>query len=96
MKLLDTRGCGYAVVAKAYAPIKRSARNCEFPKLGSGWEAGQFRYQPHPWKRPHRLGVVRRPIPQDPLEARQLTLFKDSKYAYDVLVTNRRAHPGRV
>lgn len=96
VEFLDTRGCGYTVVAKQYAPIKRSARNCEFRKLGSGWEVGEFRYQPHHWKRPHRFIVVRRPIPQDPVEARQLTLFKDSKYAYHVLVTNLRAHPWRV
>ena len=84
------------LVRKQYAPIKRSARNCEFQKLRSGWEVGEFRYQPHYWKRPHRFVVVRRPIPQDPVVAGQPTLFKDSKYAYDVLVTNRRAHPGRV
>jgi len=96
VEFLDTHGCGYTVVAKQYAPIKRSARNCEFRKLRSGWEVGEFRYQPHRWKRPHRFVVVRRPIPQDPVEARQLTLFKDSKYAYHVLVTNLRAHPWRV
>ena len=84
------------MVAKEYAPIKRSARRCRFEKLGSGWEVGEFRYQPHYRKRPHRFVVVRRPIPQDPVEARQLTLFKDRKYAYHVLVTNRRSHPWRV
>jgi hypothetical protein len=96
VEFLDTRGCGYTVVAKQYAPIKRSTRNCEFQKLRSGWEVGEFRYQPHHWKRPHRFVVVRRPIPQDPVEAGQLTLFKDNKYAYHVLVTNLRAHPWRV
>ena len=77
------------------APLQRSAHNCEFQKLGAGWEVGEFRYQPHPGKRPHRLVVVRRPIPQDPVEAGQLTLFKDNKYADYVLVTNLRAHPWR-
>jgi len=96
VEFLDTRGCGYTVVAKQYAPIKRSARNCKFQKLRSGWEVGEFRYQPHHWKRSHRFIVVRRPIPQDPVEARQLTLFKDRKYAYHVLVTNLRSHPWRV
>jgi len=36
------------------------------------------------------------PIPTDPVEAKQLTLFKDQKYAYHVLVTNLRTHPWRV
>ena len=96
VEFLDTRGCGYTVVAKEYSPIKTRARSCRFRELGSGWEVGEFRYQPHLWKRPHRFVVVRRPIPQDPVEARQLTLFKDRKYAYHVLVTNLRSHPWRV
>jgi len=96
VECLDTRGCGYTVVAKQYAPIQRSARHCEFQKLRSGWEVGEFRYQPHHWKRAHRLVVVRRPLPQDPVEAGPRTLFKDNKYAYHVLVTNLRAHPWRV
>jgi hypothetical protein len=96
VEFLDAHGCRYTVVAKEYAPIKRSARNCKFRKLRSGWEVGEFRYQPHHWKRSHRFVVVRRPIPQDPVEAGQLTLFKNSKYAYHVLVTNLRAHPWRV
>ena len=95
VEFLDTRGCGYTVVAKQYAPIQRSARNCEFQKLRSGWEVGEFRYQPHPGKHPHRFGVVRRPIPQDPVEAGQRTLFQDNKFAYHVLVTNLRPHPWR-
>ena len=95
VEFLDTRRCGYTVVAKEYAPIQRRARNCQFRKLRSGWEVGEFRYQPHPGKHPHRFGVVRRPIPQDPVEAGQRTLFKDNKFAYHVLVTNLRPHPWR-
>jgi hypothetical protein len=96
VELLDTRGCGYAIVAKEYSTIKTRVRSCRFRELGSGWEVGEFRYQPLHWSRPHRFVVVRRPIPQDPLEARQLTLFKDRKYAYHVLVTNLKSHPWRV
>lgn len=40
--------------------------------------------------------MVRRPIPEDPVEAQQLTLFKDRKYAYHVLVTNMKTTPWRV
>ena len=57
---------------------------------------GEFRYQPGRWDHPHRFVVVRRPIPTDPVEAKQLTLFTDKKYAYHVLVTNLRTHPWRV
>jgi hypothetical protein len=40
--------------------------------------------------------VVRRPIPEDPIEAKQLTLFKDKKYIYHVFVTNLTTTPWRV
>jgi hypothetical protein len=96
IEFLDTRGCGYAVVAKEYPTIRSRARGCRFHRLGQGWEVGEFRYQPLRWDSPHRFVVVRRPIPQDPVEARQLTLFKDRKYAYHVLVTNLKTSAWRV
>lgn len=96
IEFLDSIGCGYVIVAKEYSTIKSQARGCRFKTLGNGWEAGEFRYQPHRWKCPHRFVVVRRPIPEDPIEAKQLTLFKDRKYACHVLVTNLKVHPFRV
>ncbi len=96
IEYLDSVGCGYAIVAKEYRTIKTRARECRFQKLRNGWEVGKFVYKPGSWKKPHRFVVVRRPIPQDPIEAQQLTLFKDRKYAYHVLVTNLKAHPWRV
>jgi hypothetical protein len=96
VEFLDGQGAGYALVAKEHQPIKALAQGCRFQKLRSGWEAGEFRYQPSRWQAPHRFVVVRRPIPTDPVEAKQLTLFKDTKYAYHVVVTNLRTHPWRV
>ena len=96
IEFLDGAGVGYAIVAKEYAPIKRLARGCRFTPLRTGWEVGEFQYQPGRWQAPHRFVVVRRPIPTDPVEAKQLTLFTDTKYAYHVLVTNLRTSPWRV
>ena len=93
---LDEARVGYAIVAKGRGPIKDRARECRFRRLATGWEVGEFRYQPTRWTHPHRFVVVRRPIPTDPVEAKQLTLFKDRQYAYHVLVTNLRTHPWRV
>ncbi len=93
---LDAERLGYAIVAKEYGPIKSRARECRFRKLRTGWEVGEFRYQPARWATPHRFVVVRRPIPADPEEAKQLTLFTDQTYAYHVLVTNLRVQPWRV
>ena len=96
VEFLDGERVGYALVAKEYQPIQALARGCRFTKLRSGWEVGEFRYQPGRWRSSHRFVVVRRPIPTDPVEAKQLTLFTDAKYAYHVLVTNLRTHPWRV
>jgi len=96
IEFLDSIGCGYAIVAKEYSTIKSKARACRFTKLSNRWEVSEFKYQPNYWERPHRFIVVRRPIPDDPVEAKQLTLFKDRKYAYHVIVTNLTANPWRV
>jgi len=96
VEFLDGARVGYTLVAKEYQPIKALAQSCRFQRLRSGWEVGEFQYQPGRWAQPHRFVVVRRPIPADPVEAKQLTLFKDKKYAYHVLVTNLRTHPWRV
>jgi len=96
VEFLDATGCGYVIVAKEYPTIKVRSRECRFKKLRDGWEVAEFRYKPHKWRASHRFVVVRRPIPQDPVEAQQLTLFRDRKYAYHVLVTNLKTHPWRI
>ena len=96
IEFLDASGAGYVIVAKEYPTIKSRARECRFRQLGNTWEVGEFQYKPLKWGRRHRFVVVRRPIPQDPIEAQQLTLFKDRRYAYHVVVTNLKSHPWRV
>jgi len=88
VEFLDEAGCGYVIVAKENSAIKASAQGVCFTPLKSEWEYGEFEYQPQRWKMAHRFVVVRRPIPEDPVEAKQLTLFKDRKYSYHVFVTN--------
>jgi len=94
---LDAVGCGYVIVAKEYKPIKRAACACGFHEAGNGWEVGEFREKIHYQdKKEHRYVVVRRPIPSDEEEDRQLTLFKHKKFAYHVFVTNLPISPWRV
>ena len=97
IRFLDASGCGYVIVAREYRNIKARAQGCRFQALGNGWEVAEF-YEKvhHKMERPHRFVVVRRPIPQDPEDAVQLTLFKDRRYAYHVLVTNLTLEPWRV
>jgi hypothetical protein len=96
VEFLDAERYRYVIVAKGFRPIKAKAQNCKFTRLQNGWEAGEFWHQPPKWKSRHRFVVVRRRIPQDPVEAQQLTLFKDAKYAYHVFVTNLTTSAWRV
>ena len=95
VEFLDERDCGYVIVAKERAPLRQAMFGAKFRALHNGWEVGEFGYQPQKWKRPHRFIVVRRPIPEDPQEAKQLKLFKDRKYVYHVFVTNLKTSPWR-
>jgi hypothetical protein len=96
IEYLDEVGCRYAVVAQLHSRVKQRVVASSFETLGNGWEAGEFQYQPYRWQVPHRFIVVRRPIPEDPDEARQLTLFRHQNYAYHVIVTNLMLSPWRV
>lgn len=96
VQFLDVIGCGYVIVAKEYKPLKLKAQSCRFKRLSNGWEVAEFRFQPNKWKELHRFVVVRRPIPTDPVEAQQLTLIKDKKYAYHIFITNLKTRPWMV
>ena len=76
IRFLDTSGCGYVMVAREYRNIKARAQRWRFQSLGNGWQVAEFRDKVHRnLKRSHRFVVVRRPIPQDPEDSAQLTLF---------------------
>jgi hypothetical protein len=93
---LDQMGLGYVIVARLYPAFRRKACAVKFQKLSWGVEAGEFQYKPQHWEQAHRFVVIRRPIPEDPAEAAQLTLFKDRRYAYTVLVSNLELEPWRI
>ncbi len=93
---LENQGLGYVIVAKEYRPIKARARAARFRKLKNRFEVAEFQYQAHGWPKTRRFVVVRRPIPDDPIEAKQLTLFKDQRYGYSVFVTNLTLSPWRL
>jgi hypothetical protein len=89
IRFLDEQGVGFVIVAKEYPNIKARAKSCRFQRLKNGWEVADFWEKVHHrWGKKHRFIAVRRPIPEDPTEAAQLTLFKDRKYIYHVFVTN--------
>src|SRR5437773_4748676 len=84
---LDQVGCGYIIVCrkpKAYLP---KAQKAGFKEMSFGWGVAEFNFKPRGWKEEHRFIMVRRPLPEDPEEAQQLTLFKVGRYAYSAFVT---------
>jgi len=96
VQFLDQMGLGYVVVARLYAGYRQRVCGLKFQKLSWGVEVSEFQHRPQHWREVHRFVVIRRPIPDDPVEAAQLTLFKDQRYAYTVLVTNLDLEPWRV
>lgn len=95
VNFLDENGYGYVIVAVQRKSLQEKAQSCRFSKMANGWEVASFRYTPKTWDKEHRFVVVRRPIPQDPVEAKQLKLFKDRKYVYHIFVSNLKLTPWR-
>jgi hypothetical protein len=93
---LDEKGYGYVIVAVERRPLLERAQSCRFARMANGWEIASFRYTPKTWGKEHRFIVVRRLIPEDPVEAKQLRLFKDQKYAYHIFVSNLKLTPWRI
>jgi hypothetical protein len=95
---LDGKGYSYVIVSPERKTVKARAQDCRFKRMANGWQVGEFWHRPKTWGegKKHRFVVVRRPIPEDPVEAKQLKLFKDERYAYHVFITNLNLSPWRV
>ena len=89
-------GCTYSLVCRSYEVYHHLAEQAGFRDLKLGWGVAEFRHKPQRWKREHRFIAIRRPLPVDPEESTQLTLFKDTRYSYSILVTNLDINPWKV
>jgi len=85
---LDQAGCSFAIVCRSYEAYHRMAESAGFKNLKLGWAVAEFRHQPQKWKKEYRFIAIRKPLPIDSEEAAQLTLFKDTRYSYSILVSN--------
>jgi hypothetical protein len=92
---LDQWGCGYTIVCRSYEAYRRMAETAGFREVKLGWGFAEFYHRPQKWRSEHRFIAIRRPLPVDPDQAKQLTLFKDTHYSYSVLVSNLGLTPGR-
>jgi hypothetical protein len=92
---LDQWGCGYTIVGRNYEHYQRLAESAGFQDLKLGWGVAEFEYRPQKWSQPHRFIAIRRPLPVESEQAAQLTLFKDKRYSYSILVSNLGLTPWR-
>lgn len=92
---LDQWGCGFTIVCRSYEAYQQMAEKSGFQDLKSGWGFAEFYHRPQKWIKQQRFIAIRRPLPVDPEQADQLTLFKDTKYSYSVLVSNLGLSPWR-
>ncbi len=92
---LDQLGCGYTIVCRSYEAYKQLAQKAGFKDVKLGWGFAEFSHRPQRWRTEHRFIAIRRPLPVDPEQAKQLTLFKDTRYSYSVLVSNLGLTPWR-
>ena len=91
IEYLEAEKAFFAIVARLTRPIKSRLSPLSYQTYASGIETAEFSYQPTGWERESRFVVIRRPIPEDPLE--QLTLFSMGQYSYQVIVTNLNLTP---
>lgn len=92
---LDQWGCGFTIVCRSFGAYQRMAEKAGFKELKLGWGFAEFYHRPQSWSRTQRFIAIRRPLPVDPEQAKQLTLFKDAKYSYSVLVSSLGLSPWR-
>ena len=92
---LEQAGCGFTIVCRSYEAYHRLAQKAGFRDLKMGWGYAEFRHRPQKWDKEYRFIAIRRPLPVDPEQAQQLTLFKDAKYSYSILVSNLGLSPWR-
>ena len=88
---LDGKGIEFAIVARMTQPIKNRVAGIKYHAINRSFSTSEFSYQPHGWKKSHRVVVLRRRVEDDPEE--KLTLFTLAKYAYSVIITNLSLTP---
>jgi hypothetical protein len=80
----------YAVVARIYAPLKRSLPGVPCHRVDARWEMGELEHRFHDWPHARRFVVARRLVEEQDNES---TLFAMGRYVYRVWVTNSELTP---
>lgn len=90
---LDANRLGYVIIAKLTGPIKKMLSGISYHPFQKNWEAGEFYYQPHLWKKKHRFITIRSMLRETEFP---ISLFTIKDFSYRVLVTNLYLRPEMV
>ncbi len=85
LQALEDFRAEYAVVARTYAPLKRSIPGLSYDRVNDRWEMAELEHCFHEWPHSRRFVVARRLIEEQDKES---TLFALGRYAYRIWVTN--------
>lgn len=100
-RCLEKEKIKYTVEVQISNIMRSKFLKVKYQPYKKDWEVGEFYYQPEThvpgrWKTMHRFVVQRRPLPEDPKEAAQLSFFEMQGYGYRVIVTNLTLKPRHV
>lgn len=93
LQTLEDFRAEYAVVARVYAPLKRSLPGLSYDRVSARWEMADLEHRFHEWPHGRRFVVARRFIEE---QDRDSTLFAMGRYVYRVWVTNTALTPAGV
>ncbi len=86
----------FTIESQIRNPMLAKMQSIKYKIFKKDWEESEFLYQPQGWRQPYRFIVIRRPLPENPEEARQLSLFELKGYGYRVIVTNLSMKPKNI
>lgn len=90
LQILEDHRALYAVVARIYAPLKRSLPGLSYQRVNARWEMAELEHRFHDWPQARRFVVARRLIDEQDNES---TLFAMGRYLYRVWITNSNLTP---
>ena len=90
LQTLEDFRAQYAVVARVYAPLKRSLPGLSYHRVDARWEMAELEHRFHEWPHARRFVVARRLIEQQDNDS---TLFAMGHYVYRVWITNSKLAP---
>lgn len=90
LQLLEENCVQYAVVARMYAPLKRSLPGLSYAPVNRRWDMAELEHRLHEWPKARRFVVARGLIEEQDSGS---SLFVMGRYLYRAWVTNTLLRP---